>query len=231
MIQERDSDVEVKHIYIKKFKYNNPEIAESMCGHPISNRVYKSIFNINTKHHRLLLPDGVIMGFDVLNGSNPDAEYDLIEITLDNILDFDIQETDLDLMLKEDQSPTFEIIGFEKLQEALNQQGMDEVDFSQRASEAVLGLFHANPLKAEILVDLANYLSDADLDSYSDPSNHLRFHPKYGAGVSLAKALQALDRYTCENRRISENIGDLFETMEACVTEIERVYSSDDENY
>lgn len=222
MIQERDSDVEVKHIYIKKFKYNNPEIAESMCGHPISNRVYKSIFNINTKHHRLLLPDGVVMGFDVLNGSNPDAEYDLIEITLDNILDFDIQETDLDLMLKEDQSPTFEIIGLEKLQEALNQQGMDEVDFSQRASEAVLGLFHANPLKAEILVDLANYLSDADLDSYEDIANHIRHHPTSGKGLNIAQALRALDSYNDDSRRTGEDMEDLFVALEAIVTEMER---------
>lgn len=229
MIQERQTEVLIKYLLVKKFSYHDPQEAESMSGHPLPGRIYRSVYNVNTKHHRLLLPDGVVMGFNQLTGTSEAASFELVEITLENILDHDIVEEDFAIFHHPNDDiffePKVEIIGLEALQQKIGESMHQEIDFSQRASHAVLSLYQANPAKAEILVELAEYLNDKDLEASTDISNWMRYHHK-GSFVNIAKALTALDRYTGENKRTNEAANDLFEALEAIVVELERIYTN-----
>lgn len=227
MISERNTDIEIKYIFIKSFKYHNPEEAESMNGHPHAGRIYRSVFNLHTKHHRLLLPDGIIMGFNQLVGDSGSAEFELQEVNINNILDFDIREEDLSIFLQPDddiffEQPTIIIEGMKNLQNAIQQHDEDEADFSHRASNAVLSLWSVNPSKGEILIQLANRLIESDLSSHQDPTYYLRFHESKGDVLNISKAIQHLDVYISENKKINGEPNDLLEAMEAIVVELER---------
>lgn len=229
MIQERSTDVQIKYLLIKKFTYHDPQEAEAMCGHPIVGRIYRSVFNINTKHHRLLLPESVVMGFNQLEGTSEGASFELVEITTDNILDYNIVEEDFEVFHKSNDdifTSPIEILGIEALKEKIQESMEDEIDFSQRASHAVLSLYQANPAKAEILIELAEYLNEQDLNAVSDITNWMRYHPSKGSFVNIAKALKALDKYSGEDKRTNEDDNDLFKALEAIVVELERIYTA-----
>lgn len=216
LIQEREPDIIVKYILVRKFQYHHPDLTESFAGHPAAGKVYRSVYNVNSKHHRLILPDGVYMGFNQLVGSSEGADFELEEITIENILDFDIKEEDLEIFLQSNDDLFIE----SKMTTADN----EEINFSQRASEAVLGLYNINSLKGEILVRIANCLIELEMVSHEDGASDLRFHPDHGAGVNISDALRALGRYTSPNKKIGGEEGDLFIALESIITELERVY-------
>ena len=231
MISERKTDIELKYIFINKFDYRDPLESESFNAHPRVGHIYHSAFNVHTKHHRLILPDGVLMGFNSLKGDSGSAEFDMVEITLNNILDFNIKEEDLEVFLRPDDfghhQPMIIIEGLKQLQEAMVRTEDEEVGFAHVASESIMDLWRANPVKAEILVTLADYLTETDLDSYSDPGGYLRLHPTKGMAVNIVQALRALDTYASDDVRISEDESDLLIALEAIVTEYERLITKE----
>lgn len=222
MIKERESDIQIKYILVKKFSYLHPDIAEAFAGNPIQGKVYRSVYNINTKHHRLLLPDGVVMGFNVLIGESSDAVFELIEITKDNILDFNLSEEDLDVFLLPNTDIFFE--PKQMIQNALSQRQDDEVDFANRASNTILNLWSINPDKAEILLTIAHCLTELELSSHEDAANSLRYSDK-GLGINIAEALRALTRYSSDDRKTNEDTADLMVALEAIVVEMERNFN------
>lgn len=226
VIPEKVKDVEIKYVFVKSFQFFNPAEAEALSGHPRVGSVYRSVQNLHTKHHRLLLPDGVIMGFNQLVGESGGASFELAEINIDNILDYDIAEEDLQIFLHPnddifEQPPTIMIEG---LQQQLEQSIEDEVDFSSRASDVVLSLFEINPVKAEVLIKVASFLLDSEMQSHEDAAYNLKLSSK-GLGLNIGAALIHLDRYSSEDRRTSECEEDLLEAIGAIVLEMERVYN------
>ena len=224
MIPELQKDIEIKYLFIKKFTYFNPEDNEIFKGHPTPGRVYKSVYNINSKHHRLLLPAGIAMGFNQLAGTSEGAEFELEEITINNILDFNIKEDDLDIFLQSNDDL------FEpqmNLHQAMLTIDREESDFSGRASEVVLGLWALNPTKAEILIEIADLLTKSELKSHEEITGWMRFHPQKGLPLNIEKAIKALDRYWGDERKTSEDTKDLFEALEAICVELERRYDNE----
>lgn len=229
MIEEKFQDIIVKYIYIKKHVWFHPAMREEFQNHPLQGRVYRDIYNPKTGNHKVPVSGSDGIGFETLVGSNEASDYELVEINLDNILDFDIREEDLDLLNKWIESENSDIrqmysptAPLNKLKQALHNHNMDEADALARGTEALHNLWHINNLKYDIIVNLINYLSEADLDSYADPGNYLRHHPSHGLGVNIAQALRALDNYASDNKRVSEDLADLYVAVEALVTEIER---------
>lgn len=224
MIQERQSDTKIKYIYVKKFSYHIPDVAESFAGHPHSGKIYRSIFNIHTGHHRLLLPHPVVLGFNELVGISDMADFELIEITLDNILDFDLTEENLDVFLKPDTDIIFE--PQQMIQNAMAQHEQEETDFAHRASGTIMDLWSINPMKAEILLSIAHCLTEVEMTSHEDPANNLRYTSR-GLGVNIAEALRSINRYSCDNKKINEDTSDLMVAIESLVVEIERNYNNE----
>lgn len=234
---EQFKDVTIKYIYVSKFDWLHPIEREQFLGHPLKGRVYRDIFNPQTGNHKILVPglDGGL-GFDNLKATNDLADFDLREITLDTILDFDIVEDDLDLMnqwiesgnkdIEQRYEPTIPQ-GLNRLREALHNQKQDEAEALARATESMMHLWVANPDKFSVMVNFINFLTDADLDSLSDPANYIRLHPTDGKGVNIAQALRAIDTYNGDNRRTNENMVDLYIAMEALTVECERRYVND----
>lgn len=229
MIPELQKDVEIKYILIRSFKYYNPEEAEVFNGHPHIGRVYRSVFNLHTKHHRLLLPNNIVMGFNLLTGDNGSAAFDLVEITIDNILDLDIQEEDLEIFLHPNDDifqPQIMIEGLGDLQNQLEQSLKDEADFSSRASEVVLDLYQVNPIKAEVLLQFASLFLDSEMESHQDAAYDLRMS-RDGMSLNIGEALRSLDTYSGGDRRSNLDINDLLDAMVSIGTELERQYISE----
>ena len=209
MIAEKNTDVDPKYVYINKFTYFNPEEAQVFNGHPRKGKVYISFYHTYNKHHRLLLPDGVVMCFNVLEGQSSSADFSMTEITLENILDLNIEEEDLDLIIGQPQ---------------IAQPVIEDEDFSHRASEIVLGLYQINPLKAEALIQIAAKVMDADLQY--DAASYLKYS-KTGMSLNIGKTLQLLDRYASDNPKIGGEEEDLLEAADCIVTELSRIYDHD----
>src|SRR5690606_29802912 len=138
-------------------------------------RVYKSAYNPNTTHYSVDIPTFMPMSFNKLTGINKQADFEIIPITTENILDLDICEEDLDMMLEERVVPSTGIdTVLTILQEYANESVKDADDFANRASTAVLNLWHLNSRKAEILVKIAEMLGEHEVESQSDISYWLK---------------------------------------------------------
>lgn len=233
MIQEDFKDISIKYLYVNKFIWQSPIEREQFQGQPLKHRVYRDIFNPLTGNHKLLIPgmDGGI-GFDKLKDTNEAADFELVEITDTNILDFDIKEEDLDLLIQWSESKNEDIRknfyqdeGLNKLRSALHNHVQDEAEALAHGTQALMELWQVNPDKFNVMVSVMQFLTEADLDSYMDAANYIRLHPVSGKGVNVAQALRAIDSYNSDNRRTSENIEDLYIAIEALVVECERKYS------
>jgi hypothetical protein len=114
--------------------------------------------------------------------------------------------------------------GFNQLMEALHNHGEDEVEFSERASDVVLSLYQVNPIKAEIIIQIASYLLDSDMQSHEDAAYNLKLSGN-GLGLNIGAALIHLDRYASDNPRIAGDEDDLLDAVGAIATEMERLYN------
>lgn len=226
MIEEKLESIEFKYLYTKRFVWAHPVMVEEYQGHPIQGRVYRDIFNPQTKNHKIILVGTEGLGLPTLVGSTDLSDFEFKEITLETILDFEIKEEDLDLLNGWIESGNSDIKAMyqplNKLTQALHSHEEDEAEALARATESLLHLWNINSLKFDIVVNLINYLAEADLNSYSDVANHIRHHPTQGKGVNITQALRALDHYNSDDRRSGEDLSDLYVAIEAMVVELER---------
>lgn len=219
---------EVKYLYIKSFSWLHPLLREEYSGHPMQGRVYKDLYNSQTKNHKMVLIEGApLLGFDKMKDSSDTFEYEFAEITLDTILDFDIKEEDLDLMVKwmnPSSPPAKAEPGIQNILEALNEQQHNEAEALARGSEILMELYHTNTMKYNVMVEIMEYLVDSEIDQYRDITSWMRYHPTKGLPLNIATALQALDRY---NDDTDEDPDDLYEALSAIVIELERRMDED----
>jgi hypothetical protein len=238
-IEERFTDLEIKFLFTKHFIWHNTLDREIFQGLPAIGRVYRDLYNPKSGNHKLKMPGVIInehgialegLAIKDLNESGHDYDCEFVEITLGNILDLDILEADLDLLnvwmstgnkdleqlYEEEPQP------LNKLKKALHNHNQEEAEALAMGTNAIMNLWSANPLKFDIVMGLIEYLTEADFESYEDIANHIRHHPTSGKGVNISQALRALDRYNSDNRRVGEDIADLFIAAEAIITEMER---------
>jgi uncharacterized tellurite resistance protein B-like protein len=151
-----------------------------------------------------------------------------VELNLTNILDFQLDETSLDQIIKWYENDHKEIkamytqTGLVRLQQAMQDQENEEVDAADRASHILMNHWNINPEKFEIVLDLIEFISEADLQAHEDPAHFLKLHKTRGNGINIADALIHLHDYVGENHRFSDDISDLYLATNAIVTEIER---------
>lgn len=224
MTKNKPTDTKIKYVFIKDFKWN-PMLADP---YPMNGRVYPSVFNVHSEQYTLLLPDHTMLTVKSLIEVNDKYESNLIELSRENILDFDIKEEDLDLINEEikQEVPVVEQ-GLIKLRDAMHQHDQDEATAADQTFYVMMNLWKANALKHQIVLDIAEHLTTTDLESYADPANYLRLHETKGLGLNIAQALRSLDRYAGDDRKTSEDLPDLFNAVEAIVVELERRYSNE----
>lgn len=242
IIPEVVENLEFRYLYVKFFKWQDSFMNETVQGEPQTGRVYRSLWNTQTKNHKIIISDGHRVNslvIDNLTNSNPESAYlsDIHELTVDNILNFKIEERDLDKLNKWIETKNEDILrhqkpmedptqGLVKLQEAIYNQDQEEFKAMDRASSAMLELFHANRTQFEIVVKLAEYLKSESLESGNDLAYYLTLHPQNGKGINIARALRALDTYVSDNRRTNESVSDLYNAMGGIVVEMERKLSN-----
>lgn len=237
VLTEELQNILFKYYFINKFEWATLSDVDRFQSHPLPGRVYRGLYNTQTKLTKLVLtdpPSPTGIGFESLSNSDPEKGYvcEIQELTLDNILDFKIDESDLDNIIKwqtsenKDLKNTFEPNpiqhGLLRLKAAMNKQEQEELSAMDRASNAMLELWQANSLKFDIMINFIEFIINKDYESYNDAANYLTHHPVNGKGINIANALRHLDNYVNDDRRVNEDINDLMESMNSCVVEIER---------
>lgn len=224
-----------KYLYTVKFNWTVPSLQREFGDEPKKGRVYRANYNPHDISPYLLITNSTPIGFESLSSTNEVADFEFKELTAENILDFDIVEEDLELMNKWFESKGEDVFteekfipeGLTKLKEALHSHTQDESEALAYGTQTIMNLWVANPDKFNVMMDFIEYLTQADLNSYSEPSTYLRLHEKYGLGINVSKALEALNRYAGDDRRTNEDMDDLHRAMEAITVELERTIDND----
>lgn len=233
LIDEQLSDIQIKYVYIKNFTWLHPVEKELYAGHPIPGKVYRAIFNKNTGNWKLLIPNSNnALLFNKLVNVNEGFESEMVELTAKNLLDFHIEESDLDEIIKWSKNKNSDVKGvyeepLASLNRAMNNRNEEEEQASARAFDTIMTLWHVNPIKFDIILSIADRLVEEECSSHEDPANFLSLHPTDGRGVNISKAIRALDTYVCDNRKINNDIEDLYDAVSGCVQEIERTVIND----
>jgi hypothetical protein len=238
IIPEVIENLEFKYLFIKSFKWQDQMMNEAFQGEPTSGRLYRAIWNNQTKNHRLLVGNVELLIEDI-NSSNPERPYlcDIHEISLDNIIECKLQEEDLDKLNNWIESNNEDIRslykprdpiqqGLIQLGEAMQRQSQQEFNALKKAAEAMKNLLDINAIQFDIIVDFIEFLVKENYSSPSDPTYALSMHYKHGLGINISKALKYIDFYSSDSRRINEDVNDLKIAMAAIITEIDRKISN-----
>lgn len=229
IIKEQLTDIEIKYLFIRKWVWSDSMMIEEFQGHPRTGRVYRAIFNDKTGNYKVLI------GETFLAFNKEDLTEDLVEITLNNLLDFQFHEEDLDLLnswiesdnkdIKAEYEPPIQQ-GLTKLRKAMDNQEQEEANAAGRAVDALMELYMTNTLQFEILLELATILVSENVNSMSDPAYGMTIHKTRGLGINIARSVRALGKYASDDRRTNERVEDLYDAIVGVVTELERKISN-----
>lgn len=227
IIKEQLTDIEIKYLFVKKWDWSDSFTSDQFAGHPHKDRVYRAKFNDKSGVYKILIDDTFIAF------SKEDFPVgDLIEITLDNLLDFQFHEEDLDklntwiesdnkdIKAEYEQPPIQQ--GLTKLRKAMDNQEQQEEAAAGRALDVMMELYMTNTLQFEILLELASILVSENVNSMSDPAYGMTLDAKHGLGINVSRAVRALGKYSSSDRRNNERVEDLYDAVVGVVTEIER---------
>lgn len=209
-------------LYIDKFKWSSIDHQVSYEGHPKEGRVYKSFYNENDKTYTIsLIGDRGILIQD-LNGDPDNYCYSskIQILTKENILDLQIQDEDLDKMIRDmepQQQPPIN-----NLMIAIQRQENEERAFIQDFIDKVTQLYTVNSIQAEVVLDIVDSLFNYNLSKNDDSAGRLELDKNRGLSINIGAAYRALDSYSSEDRRMGEHHEDLITASMAIIREAER---------
>jgi hypothetical protein len=231
------------YLYIRSFEWIDPMDTESKDGHPMVGKVYRTVHNKDTNSYRLIYEkEGVMIGIYLPKltvtavdetTKEPGYKANIEEITIKNILDFNLSEEDLDniiawqtnkqfkdeigLKKKKEEKPTQEITPatiINAVQQHENKQVMANM------GDRVLFLRERNTPLFSALQSLLDYL--VEQEGENQDLSWLEYNKDLGAGTNISTALRALIRYSGEDRRTNQMYTDLLEAIRAIMCEAAR---------
>jgi hypothetical protein len=234
MIKEEIDQLEFKYLFIKKWVWNDTMVKEDMNGHPITNRVYRAVYNKQTQNTKLLIEPDIALVFEQAD----QVDKDLVELTSTNLIHQNVSEEDLDHLiywLTNKDSEMQAYLGkneqpFNPLQiisMAMQQHDQEEVEAANRALNAMRNLWLVNNIQFETVVALAEALTEYSVEREEDKTSFLLLG-KNGSMVNIREALLALQRYSSDDRRTNGDEADVFEAVIALITELERKVLNDE---
>jgi len=208
-------------LFIEKFKWTNLEHTVIYEGHPKEGRVYKSFYNQNDNTYTIGLTENRAVMIQELNADSSDFSYSskIHTLTKENLLDFNIEDEDLDKIINW-MEPQEQPIN--NLVIAMQRQEIDEKQFLQNFINKVSQLYNINTIQAEVLMDVVEALYDNNLYQVNDTVSRLELDRDRGLSVNICRAFRALDNYSGEDRRTSEDYEDLMTAIVSTVREAER---------
>ncbi len=234
------SNTKIVYIYVNSFEWESEEHNEVNLGNPKSKRLYRGVFNNDTKTYRLIfLREDSFDGLFIpkLKAQAYNYSIDATEITLDNILSVDLNDGDIEQLLMwtaKDGNKTL----WDKIWEddpSVNKNAVKNAITKQLRKVDPLMLDFVNivsnlkathPLMFDAVARLHRYLlynqdGSTMMDSPVDPS-WIKMSIDHGAGANLSEALQKLARYGGTDRRENLLEEDLLGAIKDLMTELVR---------
>jgi len=228
-IPDRIEDLEIKYIFIKKWRWVDIEARESYQGHPEEGRVYRVAHHKKTKSFRFVIPGHDLMLIDSLTNTDERRGYvcDCELVEKRNLLTLNFKEEDLDKILNwteiKNQDLFQQPIPLGEFMSNINNlhQQMETADRMAYLTEAITRLDSVNSIQVEVVIELIEHLYEKNLEA---PLNleDISMDKKNGLGVNISRTQDALKRYAGTDRRTNEDSNDLYEAMGHLVVESER---------
>lgn len=248
ILQDTIYNTKIVYLYINKFEYGKDQIGkEQSSGHPKPNTVYRAIYNTDTHSYRIIYKvdkngiHSVFIGELQVNDVNEmNFVCDVSVLSVENILDFKISESNLDDLigwLKTDNKDVKDLlgdIGSKKPVKTATNTGKNVktnipeggiqlppqlVQFITLGSE----LMSTDPLIFGTVFDLLIYLNDvAYVDTGVVGTGWLKLDKEHGAGVNVSAAIDKLSKYLGTDRRVNLDNNDLMGAIKDLLTEKSR---------
>jgi hypothetical protein len=234
---------EFKYLYINSFKWLSLEESYGINGHPASGRVYRAEFNHNDKSYGIVVEEKrTKLLLDTLQSAGEPRGYtcDVVEISLDNILNLDIKLEDLKQInawiesgnqdiVEEQNDPVLDkqLIPIMSFVNRSIEQAIEDRNQAADSLELLMALNQVNSIHFEIVSDLIETLiemnsTEIDDVSLTTPPTASLAKSLNGMGWNIGKVYEALERYSGPDRRSNEYPEDLTEAMVNIVKELER---------
>lgn len=236
-LNDNIKDLTVKYIYVEKWNWLDVISGEIFGGHPIENCVYRSVYNKKTKSHRLILSEGtanspkdaiLIKNF---NQSNEIEGYtcQLTEITKSNLLNINLNETEVDKLHDWTQSnnddlkghPQPDEAGLIRLKNAMLEQEMEDKEYLENLFNVATKLLSVNSDYFKILIEIGDLMTESTLIEHDGPVEALSIS-ETGMSLNIGETLKALKSYTSNNRRTNLDREQLHDALMGIVRELNR---------
>lgn len=219
-----------KYFYVSKFKWSSLMSLEENGGHPKEKKVYRGWVNTDTNTFRLNTQDHLLLCLGALVQTAEEQGYtsDIKEISLDSILDLNIQEECLDNIIKWSESDNqdlkkllfnpgnnvpIEIIRI--VNSAVNKK--PQLDGIIEALEELAGL---DPVKFDGIWELVDHLNSELYEEVSIDAESLKNDPRHSSSINIYNAFQSLNRYIGSNRKTNKDRVDLLKALSSILTEL-----------
>lgn len=235
ILSDNKTNTEILYLYVKKFKWLNPINHEGFGGHPKEGRVYRAVKNTDTNSYRLIygkignIGQGIM--FQSLEDDSDGYTADMVPITKSNILDFNIEEEDLDLLAvwvetnDEDIRQIFEPPLLPpprpSFSTPLPSSSSPEIEALTEFTECVLELRDIDVFSFDTVHDLIHKLTEPPNESIE--VLNIRMNEAFGGGANMVKVFELLARYVGDDRRTNKDPQDLLEAMKFLTYEVNRV--------
>lgn len=224
----------IRYLFVNSFKWKDTFNQMQFNGHPLEKQVYRSLYNNSTKIYSLIFTkigeQHQALPLEVLEADNEGCTYKVTELARTNILDHEIDETELDKIINwmdtdnNDLTPRQQQLPV-PLQNLMNEsfrQAQQDEEFLKKVYVAFEELNLHNTIYAEILLKLAEQLREYSLETVFDPANDLELDRDRGAAANITKAMRLLRDYSLSIREGGEQEYDLNNAIIALVREKER---------
>lgn len=221
----------IKYLFINSFKWKGTYNQMQFNGHPLEKKVYRSLYNKNTKIYSLIFDkigsQHQAVPLDSLEVDNETCYHKITELTKANIINLDIEETELDKIINwmdtdnNDITPKLPAPLQNLINESLRQSSED-IEFLRKVTQSFEELLLHNTIYAEILLETAKQLKDYSLETVFDPANELELDRDRGAAANISKAMRLLKDYSQSLRDGGEQQYDLDNALIAIIREKER---------
>jgi hypothetical protein len=233
MIKEKLEDISIQYYYSKDFRWIDPMLSEQFQGHPRPGQVYRAIVNDSTKNIKVIVSENTAVVInDFLHGIH--YEGYLTPLTLENILELNLEEKELDRIIKwqerdhadlkrlyNPQQTTGEHVVLQTLANAMNQQAGEEREDITRATNLLAALRITDSVGFELILELIDALGHESMSD--EPSRALATDPRFSTGINVSRAMNSLCRYIGDDKRTNYDREDLIEAFLGIVNELKAI--------
>lgn len=233
MIKEKLEDIAIQYYYSKDFQWLDPMFSERYQGHPRPGQVYRAIVNDSKKNTKLLITEHPTWNALVMNDFTKGMQFDgsVEPITLKNILDLNLSESELDRILnwqeqdnkdlKRLYKPQPDQVVLMTLAEAMNNQAKEEAADMNDAVNLLSALRITDPIGFNIILELIDALGQDSMESRA--SSALATDPQFSTGINMSRVMDSVCRYIGDDRRTNFDRADLIQAFLGIVNELKAI--------